>query len=135
MNIILQPTNSYADERGTITMMIEDMQFSSVSLITSKAGAKRANHIHWSDYHVCILTSGKMNYYERPAYSQDKPTKIEISPGTIFYTKPQVEHLMEFTEDSSFWCFSKNNRKQSTYESDTKRLPYDLAEVYKQMSS
>lgn len=131
MDIVLQPTNNYSDERGVITMLIEDMQFSSVSFITSKAGAKRANHIHWNDYHACVLVAGKMNYYERPAYSQAKPTMIEITAGTIFYTKPQTEHLMEFTEDSAFWCFSKNNRKQATYESDTVRLPFDLSEIYK----
>ncbi len=134
MDIIIKPTNQYTDDRGSISMLIEDAQFSSVSFITSKAGAKRANHIHFDDYHYCVLTLGKMNYYERPAYSQEKPTLVVINAGEIFYTKPKTEHLMEFLEDSCFWCFSKNNRKQATYEADTIRLPFDLAEVYKKMS-
>jgi hypothetical protein len=126
MNIKLEKGSAYTDERGTIEMLVEDMPFSSISKITSKAGSIRANHIHFDDYHVCILTKGKMLYYERDAYSQDSPKRVEINIGDIFYTKPKSEHAMEFLQDSEFWCFSKNNRKQATYESDTVRLFFDL---------
>lgn len=112
----------FADERGDIKTVVEGIPFSSVLRISSKKGAIRANHYHKEDYHYCILESGKMEYYERPVGSKDAPLCVPIQAGQVFYTKPMVEHAMKFLEDSVFWCFSKNSRKQANYENDTIRV-------------
>ena len=90
--------------------------------IQSRSGAIRANHYHRQDYHYCYLESGRMEYFERPVGSTEAPRRIVIEPGQVFYTAPMVEHAMHFLEDSVFWCFSRNSRKQADYESDTVRV-------------
>lgn len=129
-NIKLSKLPLYVDERGKIQQIINDIPFSSVLMITSKAGSIRANHFHINDMHVCILTFGKMNYMERPVGSKEKPVKIEINPGDVFLTNKMVEHCMQFVEDSEFWCFAKLSRNQMDYEKDTVKLEYNLEEVY-----
>ena len=127
--MILPKLPVHKDERGEIQQIIDNSQFSSVLRITSKAGSLRANHRHIHDYHVCVLTYGKMNYYERATGSQEKPSKIEINPGDVFLTRVETEHCMQFLEDSEFWCFSKLSRNQENYEQDTVRLGYSLADL------
>lgn len=132
---ILQPKLAdYTDERGTIQMIEDDFQFGSVSLITSVTGSLRAGHVHATDYHLCVLTKGTMNYYERKMFSQEKPIMVELKAGDKFFTRPCYEHLMEATSDLEFWCFSKHGRQQNQYEADTFRLPHSLREIYHQMS-
>jgi hypothetical protein len=121
--------NQITDERGIISIISDDKVFNNIAFITSKAGSQRANHVHVNDYHLCVLAVGRMNYYERPAFSQVKPTMVEIKSGEMFFIDPQNEHLMEFLEDSYLWCFSKNTTK----EMDTINLPHNLAEIYKSM--
>ncbi len=113
---------THSDERGEIKTVIEGKPFSSVLRISSGKGSVRANHYHKTDYHYCFLESGRMEYYERPVGSTEPPLCLTIQPGQIFYTRPMVEHAMKFLEDSVFWCFSKNSRKQANYEDDTVRV-------------
>jgi quercetin dioxygenase-like cupin family protein len=129
MEVILPKLNSFEDARGKIEQIINNVPFSSVLRITCNKGAIRANHWHRMDYHVCILTKGRMLYYERAVSSSDKPATYEISEGGIFYTAPLVEHAMLFTEDSEFWCFSFLSRDQNDYEQDTVRLTVDLTKL------
>lgn len=119
----------YVDERGTITPLIEGIDFKSVLLIESKKGAIRANHWHKKDYHYCFLIKGEMNYYERAVGSNEKPQKLQVKTGDLFYTAPRREHCMEFTKDSIFFCFSKLNREQTNYENDTVRSAVDLSKI------
>lgn len=125
-NCVLEHLESYSDERGTIYSMSELVPFQSVLKITSKKDSLRASHYHKYDYHLCILTKGRMHYYERPVGSTLAPKKILINEGEAFFTGPMTEHLMEFLEDSEFWCLSKLSRKQFDYEEDTVRLNFDL---------
>lgn len=133
-NTILQRNSpSYKDARGEIDMIEENFQFGSVSRITTNAGHIRANHTHATDYHLCILMKGFMNYYERPMYSQAKPIKIMLKPGDKFFTRPCQEHAMESVTDTEFWCFSKHGREQSDYETDTFRFKHNLVEEYNKL--
>lgn len=130
MEIIKLPKlSSHIDERGEIQQIINDIPFSSVLKITSKAGSIRANHFHINDMHVCLLTFGKMNYLERPVGSKEKPVKVEINSGDVFLTNKMIEHCMQFVEDSEFLCFAKLSRNQADYEKDTIGLGYNLAEI------
>lgn len=125
----LIPIGRHEDARGVIHHLTDDIQTTSLLEITCAKGAVRANHYHKEDYHVCLLTKGKMNYYERPVGSKEKPKKFEIQAGEPFYTPSMVEHAMEFTEDSSFICLSKLSRSSANYESDTVRVP-SLVDAY-----
>jgi quercetin dioxygenase-like cupin family protein len=126
---ILLPVARHEDERGVIHHLTDNIPTTSLSVISCVKGAVRANHRHLNDYHICVLTKGSMNYYERPAGSKEKPVKTFISTGEPFFTKTMVEHAMEFLEDSEFVCLSKLSRTSENYEKDTVRVP-SLIDAY-----
>ena len=53
---------SFSDERGTIEN-IADGTLGDVAIITSVAGAVRANHVHKDDWHLSYVVRGSMNYF------------------------------------------------------------------------
>ena len=111
----------FVDDRGTIQNLAE-ASFGSALVITSRAGAIRANHYHKTDYHYCWMQSGKMMYYERPVGSTAEPVAVTVSAGQVVYTAPMQEHAMRFVEDSVMLCFARNSRLMESYEADTVRV-------------
>src|SRR5260221_10659080 len=119
---VLVPTPPpFVDERGAIQNLAEGA-FGSALVITSRAGAIRANHYHKTDYHYCWMQSGRVIYYERPVGSTAAPEAITIGPGQVFYTPPMHEHAMRFLEESVMLCFARNSRAMEHYEADTVRV-------------
>lgn len=116
------------DERGKIISIAERAD---VIKITSKLGARRANHFHKTYGHWCLVTVGSIESYERPVGSHDKPTVVWYYAGDLFWTGPMVEHLMLFPFDAvtEFYCFSVGARDRESYETDTVRLDFKLDEV------
>lgn len=112
----------FVDKRGEIQNLVEGA-FGSALVITSRAGAIRANHYHKTDYHYCWLQSGRVVYYSRPVGSKAPPAEINIGPGEVFYTPPMEEHAMRFLEHSVMLCFARNSRTIANYEADTVRVP------------
>tara|TARA_B000000441_G_C21608126_1_gene270001 strand:+ start:232 stop:612 length:381 start_codon:yes stop_codon:yes gene_type:complete len=110
----LQPP--IVEDRGKIQMLV-DFTIGSSLVITSKSGSTRGNHYHKEDDHYAYLAEGKIEYYYRPAGSNESPQKLTINPGQMFYTPPMVEHTMKFIEDSTFYVFAKRHRDQEDYES------------------
>lgn len=130
MNIIQDPLPSFTDERGTIQNLVVGANIDSVSVITSVKGAIRANHWHRISGHACIMTKGSVDYFERPVGSQDKPTKVSIGIGQVFWTGPNVEHAMLFTgEENEMWCFRTGASSQAEYENELVRLNFDLTQI------
>lgn len=120
--VISAPVMVAEDERGIIEQLAEG-NYQSVLRITSKAGAIRANHYHKRDSHLCYLVSGKLRYLHRPADDKSAPLEeIIIEPGQLFYTAPMIAHVMQFLEDSEFYCFTTQPRGQDEYEEDTVRI-------------
>ena len=119
--VILDLAPSFADDRGSIQMLV-DFPIGSALVITSKKGAVRGNHFHKEDDHYSYLASGRMEYYHRPAGSSEPPEVLIIEPGQMFYSPPMVEHTMRFLEDSVFYVFAKLNRDQESYEADVVRV-------------
>jgi|GEM_PF-6293716 len=103
--ILRPPLASHRDDRGEIQVLVDGTPMSSVLFIRSKKRAIRANHFHKTDYHFCILTSGKMEYYERPVGSKEPPMRLVIGTRQIFHTPRMVEHEMTCLGDSVLWCF------------------------------
>ena len=120
-DIIIPLPPPFVDERGEIQSLVE-AAFGSVLVITSRAGAIRANHYHKTDYHYCWMQTGRVAYYARPVGSQSPPSERTVGPGEVFYTPPMEEHAMRFLEDSVMLCFARNSRTMANYEADTVRV-------------
>ena len=117
---------TFTDARGDIN------DFGDGTLvITCNTGAKRANHFHKKSGHRSILVTGAMEYYEKPTGSDEKPSKQVLKAPAIFDTFSQVDHLMFFTEPSTFVCLRIGGSiTPEEYETDLVRLDYDMKDLY-----
>jgi quercetin dioxygenase-like cupin family protein len=113
---------AFEDERGAIQPLV-DVTMESCVLITSKPGSVRANHFHKTDWHYCYVLSGEIEYYHRSTGTEDKPEKVVIRAGELFWTPPMVDHAMVFPVETSFLTFGRNSREQAVYEADVVRIP------------
>ena len=115
-------TPEFTDVRGAITKILDNgIPIKSILLITSQAGAVRANHYHKKDSHYCYLLSGAMEYSEKPVEGGDIETVI-LSKGDMVFTPPQMIHAMRFLEPSVFLAMATESRSQEDYEADTVRI-------------
>lgn len=128
-NPVVELEEPFIDERGVIQGLLE-CTTRSLAIMTSKKGSIRANHWHATDWHYCYLISGELIYSERPVGSDEKPVRTTIKAGQLFYSPPNVEHAMYFTEDSQFLTISRNPRDHETYEDDVKRVALVKAEDF-----
>ncbi|MBI3630721.1 MAG: cupin domain-containing protein [Candidatus Sungbacteria bacterium] len=115
-------TPKFVDVRGAITKILDNgTPIKSILLITSHAGAVRANHYHKKDSHYSYLLSGKMEYSEKPVAGGQMERAV-LSAGDMVFTPPQAIHAMRFLEDSSFLALATESRSQEDYEADTVRI-------------
>ena len=121
-SVIVDLQNSFDDERGSIQPLV-DMKMKSSVLITSNEGAVRANHYHKTDWHYCYVLYGEIIYYHRPHGSKEKPKKVIVKEGELFFTPPMIEHAMVFEKKTKFITWGRNSRVQEVYESDVYRVP------------
>ena len=121
-SVIVDLPNSFDDERGSIQPLV-DMKMKSSVLITSNEGAVRANHYHKTDWHYCYVLYGEIIYYHRPHGSKEKPNKVIVKEGELFFTPPMIEHAMVFEKKTKFITWGRNSRVQEVYESDVYRVP------------
>ena len=113
---------SFSDERGSIEN-IADGTLGDVAVITSAAGAMRANHVHKDDWHLSYMLQGSMNYFWKDEFG--KENIVAVSSGQMVYSPPGTPHKMLFLEASTFIAIAAKNRSSENYESDTTRLPED----------
>lgn len=114
-----RPDVAYHDYRGDITNVLEtpvDQKVRHVTLITSKQGAVRANHVHRHDSHWSYLISGLFEYSARDG---GRLETVRITPGMWVYTPPATPHAMRFLEDSVFLAFTTQPRDDGRYDADT----------------
>lgn len=121
-HVIVPLEAPFSDSRGAIQPLV-DVTMESCVLISSKKGTVRANHYHGTDWHYCYVLSGSIDYYHRPHGSSEKPEKVSIKTGQMFFTPPMVDHAMVFPEDTVFITFGRNSRAQEVYEADVVRIP------------
>lgn len=120
--IKVELAKAFEDDRGAIQPLV-DVTMESCVLIHSKPGSVRANHFHKTDWHYCYVLSGEIDYYHRPTGTEDKPEKVTIRAGELFWTPPMVDHAMVFPVETSFLTFGRNSREQAVYEADVVRIP------------
>ena len=113
---------SFSDERGTIEN-IADGTLGDVAIITSVAGAVRANHVHKDDWHLSYVVQGSMNYFWKDEVG--KENIVVVSSGQMVYSPPGAPHKMLFIEASTFIAIAAKKRSSEDYELDTTRLPED----------
>lgn len=130
MKTIIPLGPKYSDARGEIQMIVDKVNFNSASLIVSLPNTTRASHWHKKDSHYCMVCSGEIWYYERAADSQNKPKKVIVKEGELFYTPPLVEHEMFFPKETVFLCLSTLPRDTVSYEADTVRLTKSLKDIH-----
>ena len=105
------------DPRGVIEFIAEG-PFDCVLRIFSKAGSVRSNHYHKHGAHVIYVVCGRMEYYERPARSNQKPDFNKIDSGQWIFTEPMMEHTTVFPVHTEILVFSTAPRDQTSYEND-----------------
>lgn len=120
-DVLVSLESPFVDERGEIQPLV-DVPMESCVLIHSKKGTLRANHYHQTDWHYCYVLSGTIEYYHRPHGGEQKPGKVLIKAGQMFFTPPMVDHTMVFLEDTSFLTWGRNSRAQEVYEADVIRI-------------
>ncbi len=111
----------FVNDSGKIQNLLLE-RFTSAAIITSVAGAVRANHYHKTDWHYSYVVSGVVQYYWRAVGSGETPKSQLFPAGTMFFTPPMVEHAMFFPEATSFVTFAKNVRDHEHHESDVVRI-------------
>ena len=112
----------FTDSRGVISRLLElDNRFKAVLLITSKAGAIRANHYHTRDIHYTYLVSGKFEYTEKGIDDSNIESQV-IESGDLVITPAKRIHAMKFLEDSVIIVLTTEPRDQKMYEKDTVRV-------------
>lgn len=107
------------DPRGLIES-ISDEPVNSIIRIFSKAGSVRSNHWHKTDWHICYVVSGRMDYYER-VVGGGTISKKTLSAGEWVKTLPYVEHTTVFPVDTVLLVFAKNERDEDSYDADLVR--------------
>lgn len=125
MQVIKGIKPEFSDERGDIIKILDDGKtvFKSASIITSKAGAVRANHYHKTDAHYCYVLSGKMECFEKPVGADDSEIKsVILQTGDMIYSPTMMAHAFRFLEDTIWVVLALNSRHQAAYESDTVRV-------------
>jgi quercetin dioxygenase-like cupin family protein len=115
------------DPRGLIESICHET-VGSILRIFCKAGSVRSNHWHKTDWHICYVVSGEMEYYERHVLGGDIMGKYDIKRKTIsagewVKTMPRMEHTTVFPVDTVLLVFAKNARDEDSYDSDLVRSP------------
>ena len=115
----------YSGNRGEILNLLE-RECGGVGIIWSKAGSRRSDHSHVADGHWLYVLSGKMEYWERPVGSVEKPEHATVNEGEMVWTGPGIEHATIFPVDTVLISMSLRPRDKSHHEQDVVRLAEPL---------
>jgi len=117
-------TPDFEDERGAITDILRQESINYVTVITSKKGALRGNHVHKETVQYVYVMEGKLK-----ALSQmpGEPVSMAVlSKGDLIVNVPHEGHAFEALEDTTFLVFTRGPRGGENYEDDTFRLKIPL---------
>ena len=117
-------TPGFEDERGAITDILRQEPIDYVTVITSKKGALRGNHVHKETVQYVYVMDGRLK-----ALSQmpGEPVRTAVlSKGDLIVNMPQEGHAFEALEDTTFLVLTRGPRGGENYEDDTFRLETPL---------
>ena len=109
----------FSDSRGVIRNLADGV-IGDIAIISSIAGAVRANHLHEKDWHLCYLMQGSMEYFWKDPDGQRN--KLIFGANQMVFTPALIPHKMVAVQDSTFLSISRLSRISSNYEADTKKL-------------
>lgn len=112
------------DRRGTITDILDGVPQNSVTIITSKKGAVRGNHVHKRTVQWTYLLSGRVRYVSRKGNGKVKSAVMR--PGDLAESPAGEAHTIVTLADCAFLAISRGPRHGKSYESDTFRLTEPL---------
>ena len=93
-----------------------------VTLIRSREGSVRGNHVHHFSKQSALVVSGCMAAYSRA--SQTSPVeRHDLYPGDLVTHPPGEEHAYVAISDVILIAFADGLRKGDDYEKDTHRVP------------
>lgn len=118
----------FVNDNGEIVNLLLT-PLTSIAEIASKKGAVRANHYHKTDWHYAYVLAGSVLYFERPIGSTEVPAPRYFGEGSMFFTRPMVEHAMLFPEPTRIMTFAKNVRDHETHEADVVRVEFVTPEI------
>ena len=131
MKIEHRPIN-FSDDRGTITDIFTDSPKSHGTIITSKTGAVRGNHLHkLSTQYTYIIAGSYTGYSQTPG---QPVAKYHLVAGDFITHLPSEAHVFVAEEDSSFLALVDGVRGGENYETDTYRLDVPVQELYAKQS-
>ncbi len=117
-------TTDFEDERGAITDILRQEPIDYVTVITSKKGALRGNHVHKETVQYVYVMEGRLK-----ALSQipGEPVRTAVlGKGDLIVNMPQEGHAFEALEDTTFLVLTRGPRGGENYEDDTFRLETSL---------
>lgn len=107
----------FEDERGVIQDLLGPVD--AVTVIFTKAGAVRGNHVHEKTIQWTYICTGKLT----TAYIDDDGVHLTTAlPGDLVTEPAGIPHAWKAVEDTTVLVFTKGPRSGEAYESDTKRL-------------
>ena len=113
-------TANYLDERGSITDIIDSLNFNGATIIESKLGCVRGNHYHKKTIQYVYVISGKM---KSTAKKINEAVEVAIvGPGDLISHEAYEAHNFEALENTTFLVLSSGLRSGKDYELDTYRL-------------
>ena len=116
----------HKDKRGEIADIIYKHPYEAVTVILSKKGAARGNHLHKDTVQTVYLHSGKLKSFTRQPGGEIE--RVILKPGEYLTTEEHEEHELIALEDSIFYVFTRGPRSGMDYEKDTFRLKHPLHE-------
>ena len=117
---------THQDERGSITDIIEQLDFNGATIIESKKGSIRGNHYHKETIQYIYIINGKLKAKSKKV--NEAMVEITVFPGDLISHEPLEAHCFEAIENSLFLVLSSGLRTGKDYEKDTYRLNVLLEE-------
>lgn len=114
---------AFKDGRGSILDILDDVDLNSVTLITNKKGAVRANHFHKKTVQYTFVLSGRVKYVGKGPGG--RKTAV-LKAGDLAVSPPNEAHAIEALTDATFLALSYGPRHGTNYEADTFRLAVPL---------
>jgi len=126
---VIQIKTTHQDKRGSITDVIEQIDFNGATMIESKKGSIRGNHYHKKTIQYIYLLSGKLKAKSKKV--NESMVEVVVHPGDLISHEKLEVHCFEAIEDSLFLVLSSGLRTGKDYEKDTYRLNVPLEEFSK----
>jgi quercetin dioxygenase-like cupin family protein len=122
---------AFKDARGAILDILDDVNINSVTLITNKKGAVRANHFHKKTVQYTFVLSGRVKYVGKGPGG--RKTSV-LKAGDLAVSPPNESHATQALSDATFLALSCGPRHGLNYEADTFRLAVPLIIAKKKAS-